>query len=180
MATVQTVSVPVDPRDPLVVRYNDGRPWSRALAEIDARIAGRPVKTYHCSAGEAGICPACTREARRAAAAADWPAWTDERWETGPHDFVVDLDTVNSWNSIAADEDMAERVKAEDQETALQALLDNAERKGWEGENLVIPAGLDRRTATLYAAWWADGRMQRTRDEEELAQDRFRQGVVLV
>jgi hypothetical protein len=59
------------------------------------------------------------------------------------------------------------------------AVLDQAERMGWEGDDLTIPADLYDHQAAEFAAAWTAGRDQRHRDEEELAQERFGRGVVL-
>jgi hypothetical protein len=59
------------------------------------------------------------------------------------------------------------------------ALLDLAERSGWEGDDLLIPAELYDHQAEEYAAAWAEGRAQRRADEEELQQDRYRRGVLV-
>lgn len=86
----------------------------------------------------------------------------------------VDLDRVNAELSLAADAELAARIEIEGAPIDLPALLDQAERAGWEGADLTIPAGLTAELAAEYAAVWASGRQQRTEDERALTEARFR------
>lgn len=97
-----------------------------------------------------------------------------ERWAEldGPHDFTADLATVNEWNALAADED---RAATDAPPIDLEFILDEAEKAGWYGRRLAIPPGLTDFEAERYADTWRSGRMQRDRDEEEMAREaRFR------
>jgi hypothetical protein len=98
----------------------------------------------------------------------------------GPHDFTVDdLDTVNQWNDRAARQDAAARLADEVPFVTFEDRLDQAERLGWQGDDLVIPPGLTVAEEFAWVETFRDGRRQRERDEEWRAQERFNRGVVL-
>src|SRR4051794_31801185 len=63
--------VPVDPSDPLIVRFPDPRGFNNALARLDALLAARENRP----------------------AALDWPEWTDQDlYHDGPEPAALDVE----------------------------------------------------------------------------------------